>query len=318
VATDHAPLEIACDESGYEGEKLVGTTTDVFAHGSVHLSYAAAADCMAELRARIRSPATEYKANHLLREKHRRVLVWLLSPASPAFGAAHVYLVDKTTFLLDRLVTVLLDDPAQAAVLTREVILAREARTAAHWRPFLQSANDLLRTKERPDAVPPVEGFVRAVEALRGGGPDEPAGQALKLLAAARSRAEAHRMAVHTSPPALPLLDPLVPAIERAVRFWGHPGRPVTIVHDRQNTLRPDRVAALRDRIPALAGLTLVSSENDPRVQVADIVAGAVRKIASDGLVGAGDPELTALLPPFIDSASLLPPSASAPPHQGR
>ena len=30
-------LEITCDESGYEGEKLIGTTTDVFAHAGVRL-----------------------------------------------------------------------------------------------------------------------------------------------------------------------------------------------------------------------------------------------------------------------------------------
>jgi hypothetical protein len=33
-------VEIACDESGYEGEKLIGTTTDVFAHASVRMPVA--------------------------------------------------------------------------------------------------------------------------------------------------------------------------------------------------------------------------------------------------------------------------------------
>lgn len=60
-------VEIACDESGYEGDKLIGTTTDVFAHASVRLDRAAAAACMRELRERIRSPALEYKAGHVLR-----------------------------------------------------------------------------------------------------------------------------------------------------------------------------------------------------------------------------------------------------------
>src|SRR5688572_25420257 len=92
-------LEIACDESGYEGEKLIGTTTDVFAHASVDLDTASAAACLAELRDRIRSPAREYKANHLLREKHRAVLAWLLGPAGPLHGPGrthgHVYLIEK-------------------------------------------------------------------------------------------------------------------------------------------------------------------------------------------------------------------------------
>jgi hypothetical protein len=36
-------MEITCDESGYEGEKLVDTTTAVFAHAGVRISPAAAA-----------------------------------------------------------------------------------------------------------------------------------------------------------------------------------------------------------------------------------------------------------------------------------
>src|SRR6187397_1217575 len=32
------PFEVACDESGSEGEHLIGANTDVFAHGSVHLA----------------------------------------------------------------------------------------------------------------------------------------------------------------------------------------------------------------------------------------------------------------------------------------
>jgi hypothetical protein len=80
--------EIACDESGYEGEKLVGGETDVFAHASVLLAAAEAAGCIAELRRRIRSPAQEYKANHLLREKHRPVLLWLLGADGPIRGRA--------------------------------------------------------------------------------------------------------------------------------------------------------------------------------------------------------------------------------------
>ena len=92
--------EIACDESGYEGDKLVGGVTDVFAHAGVDLGLDAAAACVAELRRRIRSPAQEYKANHLLREKHRGALLWLLGDAGPLRGHAHVWLVDKTRHLV--------------------------------------------------------------------------------------------------------------------------------------------------------------------------------------------------------------------------
>lgn len=35
---DGAPMEIACDESGSDGENLTGGNTDVFAHASVRLT----------------------------------------------------------------------------------------------------------------------------------------------------------------------------------------------------------------------------------------------------------------------------------------
>jgi hypothetical protein len=54
-----------------------------------------------------------------------------------------------------------------------------------------------------------------------------------------------------------------------------------------------------------LAGLTLVDSTVDPRVQVADILAGTARKIASDELNDRGDAELTALLRPYVDPHSI-------------
>lgn len=54
-----------------------------------------------------------------------------------------------------------------------------------------------------------------------------------------------------------------------------------------------------------LAGLRLVEARLDARVQVADVVAGAARKIASDELNGRGDPKLTALLGPYVDAYSI-------------
>lgn len=89
--------EIACDESGYEGERLIGSTTRLFAHASVGLTEPAAV--LAELRARIRSPATEYKANHLLRPQHRKTLRWFLGESGPVHGRGHVFLLDKAAFV---------------------------------------------------------------------------------------------------------------------------------------------------------------------------------------------------------------------------
>lgn len=247
--------EIGCDESGYEGAKLVGGETDVFAHAGTGMGVDAAAALVAELRSRIRSPAQEYKANHLLRPKHRAVLQWLLGPASPMYGTAHVHLIDKTWFLL------------------RHLGLGPAAR---HRVDLLVAANDLLRA--RPGSADSVH---RSVDAW---GCDE-------------ARAVLSVLRPGSAPP-----DLLEPAILRAVDIWGTGG--VSIVHDRQITLTDARIAALLDRAPRLTGIRLVESRMDPRIQVADFLAGVARRIASDELAGRGDAALVELLWPYVDPAS--------------
>ncbi|MGW1347041.1 hypothetical protein ACWCOV_38725 [Kribbella sp. NPDC002412] len=245
-----AALEVACDESGYEGEKLVGGVTDVFAHASVCIDEEDAAACVAELRRRIRSPATMYKATHLLRSKHRAVLLWLLGDDGPLLGNARVFLVDKTYFLAEALVTRLGARPE----LTR--FLYDAARRTAEAEAFLVAANDFLRTTLRDEQ------------------------------------------------PVVSPLDPLLPAIMRAVEHWGAGGRRVVVAHDRQTTLSPERVFTLRGSA-GFAGLEQVDSFTDSRVQVADFLAGVARKVASDQLKGSDDAEVSALLRPYVDPASI-------------
>jgi len=222
--------------------------TDVFAHASVRLDEQTAAACVAELRARIKSPATMYKANHLLRSKHRAVLLWFLGPDGPLVDRARVFLVDKTYFLVSGLVDFLGARPETIHFLYDANRRTEEARA------FLEAANDFLRAADDS---------------------------------------------------ALPRLDPLVPAIVRAVEFWTRGGRTVEIAHDRQTTLSVARVGRLQRSTEGFAGLEQVDSFTDHRVQLADFLAGITRKVASDQLKGAHDAELSELLAPYIDPASL-------------
>lgn len=253
------PLEIACDESGSEGEKLIGGQTDVFAHAGVRLSPEEAADCLAELRRRIRSPALEYKANHLLRTKHRRVLEWFLGPRGPVHGRAHVYLVDK------------------------KLLLANELRALAgpEVRPddeLLAAFNDVLRTRNRRD--PATGSFFAMV------------GDTTELRAKVAEARDAKP------------LDPLVPAILRAVEYWSAGGERVFLVHDEQPSLKGERLARI-ESTPGSAGVRFVDSRTDPRVQAADFLVGVARRIAEDELNGNGDRVLSGLLAPYVDAASI-------------
>ncbi|WP_434446107.1 DUF3800 domain-containing protein [Lentzea sp. E54] len=214
-------VEIACDESGSEGEKLVGGVTAVFAHAGVRFSHEEASACVETLREMIRSPAQEYKANHLLRQKNRRALLWFLGPDGPLAGRARVQLVDKRRFLASRV----------------------RAEFGAVTGP-LELYNDLLR--------------------LRG-----PRGT----------------------------LDPLFPAILRAVAQWNGP---VSIVHDQQRSLTGARIRQLKELAPRLENLTLADSQYDARVQVADFLAGIARRVAEEELNGRPDREVIELLMPFV------------------
>ncbi|MFJ6571842.1 hypothetical protein ACIQNU_31000 [Streptomyces sp. NPDC091292] len=310
-------LEIVCDESGSDGENLIGGNTDVFAHAGVRVGTGVAEAALVEIRDRVRSPAREYKANHLLREKHRPVLTWFLGPSGPLAGGAGVHLTDKAFFAVGRVVELFLGEPGRppGAGMFRDpgveeiaVALYREGRRTperARWRRFLIASNDVMRVRYRVEDADPVDVFFQAADGLcppgdGGGG----LGGILDLLRRERPRAEEFRARIAGTPDPIPAMDPLFPAIAATAAHAHGPGRPVTLVHDRQNMLTDERVAWLRSALP-LAGLRLVASWSDPRVQLADFLAGVARKLASDELNDRGDPELTALLRPHVDPLSL-------------
>ncbi len=293
--------QIACDESGYEGEKLVGGETDVFAHAGVGLTVDSATECITELRRRIRSPAQEYKANHLLREKHRPVLEWLLGRQGPICGNAHVHLVDKTFLLVGKVIDLFVGTAPDHRIdaLTRS--LYREGRHTLgpeRWAAFLASSNDLMRAGNRHGTQVSMDSFDRTVDVLRAG------------ISLSGPRVESARTLLVEDPGQIPSLDPLVPAIVRAAVLWSDDGSaPVSILHDRQTALTDERIAAIKAMAGGPGGrlteLRLAGSRSDPRIQVADFLAGVARKVASYELAGRGDAELVALLRPYVDPSSI-------------
>ncbi|MEU7899762.1 DUF3800 domain-containing protein [Nonomuraea sp. NPDC049152] len=298
-------LEIACDESGSEGEKLVGGNTKVFAHASVRLDIESAAACIQEVRHRAPSPTLEYKSDVIRRSKHREALKWMLGPSGPLLGDTHVYLIDKAFFVVTRVVDLIAAmkgaDGDMAVDLYRD---GPDTLGQERWGIFLESFNDLLRTKNGRGPGASVDEAFRMVDGLRVTGGR--IGDIMELLSRARPGVELFRAGLLDDPRMMPVLDPLIPAIVQAVVHWGEGGRPVSIVHDRQTLLTEDRVARLHaSRGGGLAGLRLVDSRSDPRIQVADLLAGAARKIGEDELNDRGDAELTALLRPYVDASSI-------------
>ncbi|MBE1493670.1 hypothetical protein H4696_000770 [Amycolatopsis lexingtonensis] len=298
-----SPVEIACDESGSEGENLLGGETDVFAHAGVRLTPEAAAACVREIRVRIGSLAEEYKANHLLRAKHRPVLEWLLDPGGPLAGRGHVHLTDKTLFAV-RAAVELLAGP-DAGELARTLYRAGPAAFgAARWEYFLTAFTSVLRLNPRRGLTTSPERFFALVDDLAAT-PGE-AGEIVARFRGGRDRVAAYRARLASEPGLVPVLDPLVPAVIHTVRHWSADGTPVALVHDEQLALTPERVLQLKATLGhRLAGVRFVDSRADARVQIADFLAGVARRIASDELNGRGDARLTGLLKSFVDSESV-------------
>lgn len=203
-------IEVACDESGSEGEKLIGGETDVFAHASVRLDTEEATACIREIRERIRSPAVEYKSNHLLRKKHRSVLEWLLGASGPLRGNAHVHLTDKEFFVAGKIIDILDGEAAYAATADWDqqanamaVTLYREGpRTFERelWLSFLGSFNDLMRVKNRRGSEPSVDSFFRVVDALRLAAASGPLAEIMSRLQRARPEVDAVRAKLLDNP----------------------------------------------------------------------------------------------------------------------
>ncbi|MEU7863800.1 DUF3800 domain-containing protein [Nonomuraea sp. NPDC049141] len=292
------PFEIACDESGSEGEKLIGGNTAVFAHASIRLDIESAADCIREVRNRAPSPTTEYKSGVIRRKKHLNALKWLLGPSSPLHGNAHVYLIDKTFFAISRFIDLLAeqdqDSRAMAGTLYRE---GGHTFGPEQWNAFLDSFNDLMRTKNGRGPGASVDSVFKRIDTLRRAAPQSRVGEIMNLLWESRPNMDSFRARP-------PTLNPLFPAIIQAAIYWGETGKPVSVVHDRQTLLTEERIDELKET-GRLADLRLVDSRLDARIQVADLLAGAARKIAEDELTHQGDAELTALLRPYVDAFSV-------------
>ncbi|TMR07306.1 hypothetical protein ETD86_51790 [Nonomuraea turkmeniaca] len=322
-------LEIACDESGWEGSNLTAGNSDVIAHASVRLDINVASECIRALRGRSRQHSYEYKASHLLRTKSGSDLAGFLGPSGPVHGRAMVHLTHKSCFVLGRVLDLFIGGSADAASLglRPDQRLANLAATLCRagpdtfgrepWQAFLTATNVVLRADRHRRVRAPVDAFFGQVEALRALAGGRQVGRILDELRDGRREAYAARARLLEDRALQPVLEPLLPALARAVLHWSGGLHPVAVVHDEQSALTERRMRRLEQilaapplemiRLPAqgrFIRFRQADSRTDPRVQVADVLAGVARKIVTDDLLGRSDPGLTALLRPYVDPAS--------------
>ena len=324
-----AAAEIACDESGFSGTNLLHPATPVMAHASVDLRAGEAVELITTMRSGFRFSPHEFKSGQFLRSPVAdEALEWFLAALR---GRAHVHLVDKEYFLVTRIVDLLLAEPSYAAGtrLTKEqrpaaLTLYRARHSAgSNWFVFLAAFADLVRIKRRrwPDSLA-LKRFFQARDALLR---DQLGARADDVLAGlSRSRVQAVVTRLFADDPVIPPpLEPMLPTLAETVLFWsGDDRRQVQVTHDEQSALTASRLRRLQQvladgassspagdaddsrsasaGISPLAGLLMVDSRDDPRVQVADILAGIARRLPE--IVDDGP------LQPFVSPTSLRDP----------
>lgn len=308
------PIEVACDESGFSGSNLLDPRDPVITHAAVHLDTAEATEVVQAIRARFRYSPREYKANQLLRRIQRPVLEWLLEPGGPLHGRATVHLTDKTFFVESRLVDYLLGEPSYAAGTSLDPTLHQTALHlhlqapaefgAERWTDFLIVFASMMRTKRhRIINRPAVDRFFRTLDGLRSDAVD------LDPLRGARPQVEAVLTELlDDRAPVPPALEPLLPALVETALHWTSNGQSVVLVHDEQSALTRHRIARIQQVLnthqhTALEAVVMVDSRTDPRVQLADLLAGTARRLA---ITPAAD-ELTGLLSPYVVPTPLWP-----------
>lgn len=304
------PALIACDESGAEGENITASEHRVFVHAGVHLGMDEAADIMDEIRRLAPSRAPEYKAKQLLSPSATEAAAWLLSEKGPLAQKASVYLVDKSYFAVVTAVDLLIEEVTRA----RGIDLYKDRQAdrwasnlhrkgpqalgMAEWDALISAFNSLMRITQRKGEKTTLDEFFDTLDRVRSRSKVWSVRYILELLSQARPHAVVLHDRLTSRPEAPPQLDPLSAALPQTARFWHEQTRrPVHIIHDRQSMLTPERVETIisqlaepppeaRDHVRpvALVRVDQVDSRHDPRVQVADLVAGLARSIATAAL----------------------------------
>lgn len=330
--TIKAPLTVACDESGNDGENLLAGSSPIFAHASVTVSKDQAAEIMDEVRGRTGGQSVELKSKTLLQQKHESTARWLLEHPDLA-RAYSLHLTHKRYFLVTKLFDATIEELANdygydmyadGSALCGANILFFTAPPSygEKWNALLLAFQQFLRAKSSNDARSTLVAldaeFVKVL-ADRDAPPRIFLNMAHQGVAHLRSLSQLqlgkgidHRLRA---------LDPLIPAVGAAVVFWSsESGRPVEIVHDEAKELTPERASAMRKSLAApeivaphragegveLASISLVDSKLDERVQVADLLAGLAR-VVGEALISGQEHPLLNLVEKHMSELSIWP-----------
>lgn len=317
------PLVVGCDESGNDGENLLLGNTRVFTHASVAMPVASAEALMAEIRERTGSESIEIKSRTILQNRHKSVARWLLShPDMRTFSS--VLVTHKRYFLSTKLFDSTVEEVASARGFDLYASgLALSGVTLLHflapklygeaWEEVLNSFQFFLRAREAGGAIVALAKFSEALQGL-----PEQKESPLSMVHSMMLEGVTHLGSLSELQLGVGIAsrlqtgDPLLSAIGSTVGYWYHrEDRPIQVLHDETPILTPGQVSlirqafetaeliapSIRSRRQEFAGLETRDSKDDPRIQVADILAGIAREVFEVANRGRQHPLLQEVMP---------------------
>lgn len=287
----------------------------VFCHGSTDLDSDTAAELMAGLRHELRSQAKEVKTEQLMKPGAAAARSRLFGVGGALHGHALMYLVDKQYFVVAKAVDLLIEELAHSGGI--DLYGSSQARIMAHtlyregprafaraeWEGLLGQFNSLMRATQRKGNKATVDEFFETIEHLRFRGRRKKVDDIVNILSKTRPFAEEFQIRL-ASADSVRTMDPLLAAIPETARIWyAKQHEPISILHDQQAALDPETIHQtlqhLRKPLPEfrrfhgpveIDEIRQVDSKNDPRVQVADLIAGMGRVVGTTALAGSRSP----------------------------
>ncbi|MEU0382324.1 hypothetical protein ABZ093_34310 [Streptomyces cyaneofuscatus] len=324
---------IACDESGWDGEQLVGRQRRFLVFASVAIDDAEAAPLISTLRRQARIQQAGELKFRLFKDREERwsLLKNLWGPASALHERCSVYVVDKEYAVAAKAIDLLLEEKAHAEGwnLYAEGNARAMARTLALQGPralpgalfdALMSSFVALASQRalgREEAA--LEAFFAAVEQAWGASTRRPVTEVLAQVRSTRPYAAA----LHQEDSPFPSLEMLIPAVSQTARRWGHSLGLVRVLTDEQRVFTDDVFRTVLQYTTSPIGMTLLtrergapvhtmlrgSSADHPSIQLADLLAGAAAAV-TERHIGNPSPAaegLWSVIVPLVEQSSLMP-----------
>ncbi|MDT0168878.1 DUF3800 domain-containing protein [Pseudarthrobacter sp. BRE9] len=306
--------EIFCDESGHDGENLMGGKTPVLAHSSLYMELGEANELVTYLRAKTKAQSPELKAADILR--NGQAINDLFGDQGKLVGKVQVYLVEKANMAAGKMIDLLIEERAYAdghnfydgtaqRMATALYELGPENLGQEQWLDLVSAFTSLMREKQRKGEKETIDGFFEKVQQARSSATNGKLKIILTQIAATRQQAEEFQADLAKGD-LTKNLDPLQTSLMELAYGWSRKlQRPIRIMHDAQNGLTEKVMgavmAAATKKVPAhfnlpnrnfdLRGITHIDSKADPRIQLADIAAGFTRQVAESALKGNAEEE---------------------------